>query len=512
MSETSTSRRLVLNTIANGGGQLLGPLVSILLVPIYLRVLGREAYGLIGFFSALSILLSVFSHGVGQSLQREIARRERDPAQRGTRRNLVRTFEIAYAALGLLLALALAAFSSRLAHGWVRATDLDPALIQTCLLLLALRIGVALPNGVYQAVFIGTQRQVTGNLIIMAATFAGAVATVVVVLIFRSIVAVLVVDAALAALTLVALRMGAAAVLAEDDGPPGRFSWVDFTAVARPSAWIIWSSGIGVIVTQTDRVLLSRMVELSSLAAYNTAVAGGRLISVLYTPFLVAAYPELCQLSGAHDRPRLTRLMARNAAVVAALTCACTAPLGAFAPDVLLAWTHDAALAREGALVLTIYVAGSVAIAYASVFYSLMLALGAVRFAALFNTLSLFWYPVGMAALIRQLGIAGAAWTWLAYAVSAWITVVGACYYRHLERSGLLPYLLRSLAAPLVGLLFSLLARQAALALFPGSLVGRLLCALAAAAAILPVTLTIGLGPRACRDLLRRALHRKVAA
>ena len=62
--------KTVINTLANLSGELINAVLTILLVPFYIRYLGLEGYGLIGFFSALVALLGVFTSGVGAALMR----------------------------------------------------------------------------------------------------------------------------------------------------------------------------------------------------------------------------------------------------------------------------------------------------------------------------------------------------------------------------------------------------------------------------------------------------------
>ena len=48
--------------------------MGVIFVPFYIRFLGEEAYGLIGFFTAISILLHTISMGIIPTLTREITK------------------------------------------------------------------------------------------------------------------------------------------------------------------------------------------------------------------------------------------------------------------------------------------------------------------------------------------------------------------------------------------------------------------------------------------------------
>ncbi|MBM4126991.1 MAG: hypothetical protein FJ247_06540 [Nitrospira sp.] len=68
--------------------------LSLVLVPIYIRFLGIEAYGLIGFLVALQAALAIFDLGMGATLNREIARLSAETHQRQKIGEFVRTAEI----------------------------------------------------------------------------------------------------------------------------------------------------------------------------------------------------------------------------------------------------------------------------------------------------------------------------------------------------------------------------------------------------------------------------------
>src|ERR1700728_1062201 len=77
-------------------------LLSLAFVPLYIRFLGVEAYGLIGTFLALQALLFLLDLGLGAAMTREFAR---SVAQKsvGRQTDLLRTVEIVYAAIALLI-------------------------------------------------------------------------------------------------------------------------------------------------------------------------------------------------------------------------------------------------------------------------------------------------------------------------------------------------------------------------------------------------------------------------
>ena len=69
------------NVIFNYVGRIYASLVGILIFPLYLRHLGAEGYGLVGFFTLLQGGMQLLDLGLSPTLSREVARLRTLPSQ-----------------------------------------------------------------------------------------------------------------------------------------------------------------------------------------------------------------------------------------------------------------------------------------------------------------------------------------------------------------------------------------------------------------------------------------------
>ena len=69
-SKSSIKRNLIVSYVSQGWVALMG----VAFVPLYIRYLGIEAYGLIGAFSVLYSLLVILDFGISPTLMREVSR------------------------------------------------------------------------------------------------------------------------------------------------------------------------------------------------------------------------------------------------------------------------------------------------------------------------------------------------------------------------------------------------------------------------------------------------------
>jgi hypothetical protein len=84
------------NIIANIIGRVMGIVSVYLFVPIYLKFLGIETFGLVGFYSTLLGVLAFADLGLTATLSREMARLEVRAGSVGEMRDLLRTYESIY--------------------------------------------------------------------------------------------------------------------------------------------------------------------------------------------------------------------------------------------------------------------------------------------------------------------------------------------------------------------------------------------------------------------------------
>jgi len=62
------------NIVANAIGQGWSGLLSIVLIPVYIRLLGVESYGLVGLYITVQAALAVLDFGLAGTINRELAR------------------------------------------------------------------------------------------------------------------------------------------------------------------------------------------------------------------------------------------------------------------------------------------------------------------------------------------------------------------------------------------------------------------------------------------------------
>ena len=92
------------NIVANFAGETWSGALAPLVTPIYLRMLGAEAFGLIGVWNSLEAILSILDLGLSATLGRELARLSglNDAGAADEMRDLTTTFALVFGVVGLI--------------------------------------------------------------------------------------------------------------------------------------------------------------------------------------------------------------------------------------------------------------------------------------------------------------------------------------------------------------------------------------------------------------------------
>jgi hypothetical protein len=152
--------------------------MGIAFIPLYIKYLGIEAYGLIGFYVLMQAWLVLFDMGITQTLNREMARFSAGAHTSQSIHDLLRSLEIVTFLLALFIFAIVWISSHYISTSWLSVKQLTLPEVSSAITLIGLVIALRLIEGIYKGCLLGLQKQVAVNIVnIIIATlrFAGAV-------------------------------------------------------------------------------------------------------------------------------------------------------------------------------------------------------------------------------------------------------------------------------------------------------------------------------------------------
>lgn len=419
--------------------------VGLLVVPIYIRALGDEAYGLVALFLALQALLQVFDVGMTATANREVARARAANAPHSADTLLAALAWVTWgvaAAIGLTFALG----APLIAEHWlrVRAIPVDETVV--ALVLMAAALGLRWPAGLYQNVLLGCDELARWSRISIAMTVLAHVGAAVLLLVTsRGLITFFAWQVLAAAVHVTWLRHAAHRVL-----PPTRRTWPGAAVLGQAKSFSLRMMAIGatgVVLTHVDKLILSRVLPLDVFGHYMLAsmVAGG--LYVLVTPVFNWCYPRFSML--VTDHARLASSYRLVSFAVAVVLCPLAVLLTVGGRALLVLWLGDPGLATRIAPVLAILAVASALHGTMFVPYALTLARGEAGIALRINIILLAALVPLMTVLAARYGAEGAATAWLVMHV-VYVLAGGWFTHRAIAPALTFPWLAEDVARPVI--------------------------------------------------------------
>lgn len=403
------------NILSNYVSQIYVTVIGIFMVPMYVRYMGTEAYGLVGFFAMLQAWFQLLDMGLTPTMARATARFNGGASDALSLRRLLRALEGIFAGVAILGAAGMMAGSSYLADSWLRVEHLPQSEVQNAIILIALIVALRWVSGLYRGAINGLER------LVWLSGFNIAVATARFLLVIPFFILVganptqfFTYQLALAVCELLVLSVQTYRLLPKVD-VSHRLFWesAPLRGVLTFSLTIAFTSSVWVLVTQTDKLILSKLLTLSDYAYFTLAVLVSNGVTFISGPISGALLPRLSKLSASGDDYGLIKLY-RDATQLICVIAVPTALVLAFFPEqVLWAWTGDLNIAIKVAPVLTLYALGNGVLALSAFPYYLQFAKGDLKLHLIGNVLFVMLLIPGLIWSTIHYGVIGAGWSWL---------------------------------------------------------------------------------------------------
>jgi O-antigen/teichoic acid export membrane protein len=401
------------NIAANFVGSFWQALMALLFIPIYIKFLGIEAYGLIGLFMTMQALFTLLDIGLGATVSREMARLSVlfDKAQE--MRDLVRSLEVIYWCLAAGIGITVMVLSPYIAYNWVKPEQLPPAVIQQTIVVMGLAIAFQWPVGFYSGGLMGLQRQVLLNAVNSTiATFRWCGAALVLWLVAPTIYAFFLwqIFVSVSHVFLTALFLWRSLPAAEKRP---MFQGRILLGVWRFAAGMSGITILATLLTQTDKIILSKMLSLEMFGYYTLAGMVAMTLYRLIGPVFLAVYPRFTQLVTLNDQETLKQLYHKTCQFMAVLILPATAVLAFFSYEVLLLWTGNPVTAENTYMLASILIIGTALNGLMNIPYALQLAHGWTGLAFYVNLVSVVLLVPLTIFMTWKYGAVGAAIVWV---------------------------------------------------------------------------------------------------
>jgi len=438
------------NTIANLVGSNWPVFLGLLLIPIYIRFLGMEAYGLVGFFATLQSICILIDFGISATLNREMARLSALEGNTPAQRDLLGTLESIYWTLSLLAGILLILFAPAFAYRWINSQHLSPETVENSFRLMGAAIAIQLPSSFYQGGLLGLQRHVSMNtVLVIMSTLRGLGTVVILWKVSRRIEAFFAWQFLVSCLQVSAMRITLWRSLPSSD-TKWRFRKDLLLDVWRYAAYVSGNAFVGTLLTQVDKVILIRILPLEVFGYYTLAWSIASCLWSIIVPINTAIFPQFVLLHERGDRENLVNLFHHASQVCSVAIIPIGVVIIFFSREIMLLWTRDPAIAEHAHLLVSLLVLGVMVNGMSSVPVYAATAFGWPQLVLYVNIgQAIVLFPAILIA-VPYFGAVGAAVIWV-FLNSTYLFVMLPILFRRHLRSEKWNWYLRDIGLPLAG-------------------------------------------------------------
>lgn len=417
------------NILANYASQAYTALIGIFMVPVYIKYMGSEAYGLVGFFSLLQSIFAILDMGLSHTMSREASRFRGGKVTAADLKALLRSLEIILAAIAIVGVLVVVGSSNLIASHWLNPQGLASSEVSFAVKIIALIVALRWISGLFSGLLIGLERQVwlsKFNMLIATLRFVAVVPLLIYIsakpdtyFTYQLFIAII---ELLAILVFSYKSIG----WSKSDN----VLKVDFALIKSITKFSLSISALSIIwilATQIDKIVVSKILSLSDFGYFSAAVLAAGGILLISQPISTAILPRLVKLEAEGNVNELVQLYRKSTQLVSIIAFPIAFVIANYSRQLLELWTGNANLASVSASVLAFYAVGNALRMVSAYSYYIQYAKGNLKLHLMGNTLFLIFLAVSLIYFLRKFGVAGSGFAWLLVNIAfllIWVPIV----------------------------------------------------------------------------------------
>ena len=377
--DLNKQRSIKKNIIANYIGQGYQALIGIVMMPVYLSYLGSEAFGLIGFYIMLQSWMQLLDLGMKPTLARESAKYRAGSVNIFELREVLRTLEVIFISTGLVMAIAIIFSSHYIATNWLKVETLNLQTVASAVSFMGLVVGTRWVSSLYSGVVSGLEKQVWLNgFNVIAGTFRFVGILGVFYLFEPSIILFFIYQGIISILELLVIQYYTYYNF-EKVYDKVRYSFEVLKKIYKFSLAIAFGSITWVIVTQIDKLVLSKYIPLKEYGYFSLAIVIANGLFVLGNAIGSAIMPRMTVYSEQKNFEALEKLYFLSMEIVLLIVVPISALLVFNGEELLYLWTHDLIAAKKASEIMKWYVLGNAMVSMGAFAYYLQYARGDLK-------------------------------------------------------------------------------------------------------------------------------------
>lgn len=388
--------------------------ISIFILPFYIKYMGAEAYGLVGFFAMLQAVFALLDFGLRPTISRQTAQYNGGSLTKLDFRRLFRALNIIFILIAVLGGLILLILSEKIVSNWLKLENLNPDDVLFAVQVMAVSVSLRWMTGLFRGVISGFEKIVwlsISNSLVATLRFPLVLVymyyfgfTVKSFFIYQLFVAIL-------EFTLLTFKsysllptLNINEVIGWSLAPTKPFIGFALSIAFTSSVWII--------VTQLDKFVLSGILPLSEYGYFSLAVLVSAGVIQISAPISGSIMPRMAKLQAEGKFNEIQNIYLNSTQFISVVVVTAGIVLAGVAEPFLFAWTNDINLAKNAAPILTLYALGNALLALSAFPYYLQYTKGNLKYHLIGNIILVLTLIPTIIWAAKNYGGVGAGWVW----------------------------------------------------------------------------------------------------
>lgn len=464
--------------------RIVAALVGIFFVPIYVKLIGIESYGLISFYSTLVGTLSLLDLGLSTAISRQVAIDRSENSGLKNIYDLIFSVELIYWAIAVFFGGLIVLSSGFIARYWVNAEALSVDQIKNAVILMGIVFAFQFPVSIYNGVMIGFEKQISNAVIISLLSVIKAVGVIFVLMFVEASVEMYFIWQIIVTVVFTIILRIYVWRDAFREKIKAAFTLTQLKKIWRFALGMAGISALSFFTAQLDKIIVSKMLSLEYVGYYSLAFLISTAINQVISPMQPVIFPKLTALIASNDTEAVTKLYHRSARWISIIVFPLGSMLFFFGQEILLFWSHNIELTDQTMPILRICVIGSVCSCLIWIPYLFMIAKGNTRFTIYQNLIAIAVMLPLLYFLTKNYGAVGASFVWLVVNVG-YVLISVPVFHNFFLKGEFFNWLKNDIALPLIVsfiLMFGIKTIQTQMG-FAFSLTGLILMLISVAAA-----------------------------
>jgi len=398
----------------------------LILIPIYIKILGLESFGLIGFYLVWITILGILETGFSSTILREFS------WLAAKRKKIIKIFylfrsaEIFYFSLIIFICLILSILVFFFGKELFKSNTLDSEIIHQTLILMIFSLACSTPLGLYAGGLRGLNKhQQCSFLLTLFATVRG-LGCVMVLLYIKSDIRIYFIYLIIINSIQLLIFRWLLLKLIKKCNYFDKFSFNPLKSIKNYFTGIIFCTAITIVISQSDKLILSKITSLEEFSLYTISWTVASALSILVTPIIPIYSSKITELISKKENKELVRNFKLLSQLTNILILSPAVVLIFFSKQVLFVWTGNSIITENAGPILSVLVIGMLFINCSYPSLTFLNSKNKIKEVIILNLISLIFIPFQIF-IIKYYGVLGAAYIWLFYGITINISYQSIC-------------------------------------------------------------------------------------